>query len=388
MRIIGLAFPLVHCFIVVRMEQAQALITSPFSSYPRIFGFIATQVLSLAPGPVTAVRAFLAVDATVSDKPETISIEPFPCNFVVKPIQNHGPDVLALVLSKNSFLTSRGVIITEKQSFCQSWRCNRPSASFPKGWHFQGNWSSIFYQFSVHSTNWAHWICETLAVLVWLPYEMSHNSMIVWTNFSWRPGRFINDGLKLFGFTNNLCLPDGYFLFTQELWTLAGFRFNQPYPEIILEFRRFFVMQLELANIIPSQYFLMQRVHGQNRFLQNMGLIVQAFQLAFSSLPWTVITYFTSVEKSAREFWHANLLFAVHGAGCGSLVFMQVNTIFLELASQSCVPYMWQLTRICGIYHVLYMMPGVKHFGTHEINLNLSVVYVMIAILRVRFGFR
>jgi hypothetical protein len=286
------------------------------------------------------------------------------------------------------FLTSYGVILSQEKEFCQSWRCRRNLRAFPDGLRFKGNYSSILHQFSMHSTNWAHWICETLAVLVWLPPDLSHNSLIVWTNFSWRPGRFIKDSLALFGLMNTVCLPDGYFLFTQELWSLAGFRFNQPYPQIIMEFRHLLVKQLGLKDRVPSKYFLMQRVHGQMRFLRNINAIMEAFQRAFPSLPWTVITYFPSVEKSAREFWDANLLFAVHGAGCGSLVFMQENTVFLELASQSCVPYMWQLTRICRIHHVIYVMAGVAHFGTRDINLSLSVVQAMIAVLKVRFGFR
>jgi hypothetical protein len=99
-----------------------------------------------------------------------------------------------------------------------------------------------------------------------------------------------------------------------------------------------------------------------------MSPIVQTFQLAFPSSFWIVLTCFKSAEKSTQKFWHANLLFAVHGAGCGSLVFTQGNTIFPELASQSCVPYMRQFPRICGIYDVLYMMPGMKHFARCEIN--------------------
>jgi hypothetical protein len=49
---------------------------------------------------------------------------------------------------------------------------------------------------------------------------------------------------------------------------------------------------------------------------------------------------------------------------------------------------MRQFPRICGIYDVLYMMPGMKHFARCEINWNPSVVYVMIIILSVRFSFR
>jgi hypothetical protein len=213
---------------------------------------------------------------------------------------------------------------------------------------------------------------------------VSTQAIIVWTNFTWRPGSYIRDSLILFGFTNNLCLPDGCFLFTQELWTLAGFRFNQPYPEIIREFRCAFVKQLGLPQVTPFKYFAMQRLCSRTRFLENIGTITQAFQMAFPSLSWTLITHFPSVENSAREFWDANLLFAVHGAGCGSLVFMQKNTTFLEVATQSCIRYMWQLTQICGIYHILYVIPGVTHFQTHHITLNLSIVGVMISLLKVR----
>jgi hypothetical protein len=51
------------------------------------------------------------------------------------------------------------------------------------------------------------------------------------------------------------------------------------------------------------------------------------------------------IKKSAREFWDANLLFAVHGAECGSLVFMQPKTTFVEVGNQSCISDMSQLTR-------------------------------------------
>jgi hypothetical protein len=353
-----------------------------------MFCFTEAQILSLAPGPVTTVHMFLAVDTCLFSPSETIMIKPFPCKFATYSNHNRKPDVLALILSENCFLTSYGVIVWHERVFCQSWRCKESGGAFSHGLHFKGNYSSILYQFSVHSTNWAHWICETLAVLLWLPFEVSHSSLIVWTNFAWRPGRFIRDSLALFDFTNNLCLPDGWFLFTRKLWTLAGFRFNQPYPEIIVHFRCSVVSQLGLPKSIPSKYFLMQRVHGQTRFLENMGAIRQAFQMAFPALPWTIITYFPSIEQSAREFWDANLLFGVHGAGCGSLVFMQEKTMFLELATQSCVAYMWQLSQICGIRHVIYMMPSVSHFRTRNVHLNISIIQVMISILKVRFGFR
>jgi hypothetical protein len=378
----------VHSFGLLWIRFALPKVTGPCFLWPRIFSFTETRVLSLAPGPVTTVRMFLAIDNFVGSPSDTITIRPFPCKFLIDVNHNRTPDVVALVVSNDCFLTSYGDIVWHERIFCQSWRCRKSGHPFSHGIHFKGNYSSILYQFSVHSTNWAHWICETLAVLLWLPFDVSHNSLIVWTNFSWRPGRFIKDGLMLFGYTNNLCLPDGWFLFTQELWTLAGFRFNQPYPEIILHFRRVGVRQFALPTTIPSKYFLMQRIYGQTRFLENMDEITQAFQMAFPSLPWIVITYFQSIEQSVRQFWDANLLFGVHGAGCGSLVFMQENTMFLELATQSCVAYMWQLSQICRIYHVIYMMPGISHFGTRNINLNLSVIQVMISILKVRFGFQ
>jgi hypothetical protein len=360
----GLFVILVQGFIFWRTGQSYTQVIGLSCNGPRLFSFKESQILSLAPGPVTLVRAFFPINTFIFHPPETITLKPFPCTFVHGVIQNSKLDMLALVLSADCFLTSKGAILSHGHAFCQSWRCGSSSSPFSSGLYFKGNFSSIFYQFTVHSTNWAHWICETLAVLVWLPLEVSHNSLIVWTNFSWRPGHFIRESLTLFGFSNNLCLPDRCFLFTRELWTLAGFCFNQPYPQIITEFRQVIVKQLQFPNRIPSKYFLMQRLQGQTRFLQNISEIAQILQMALPSLPWTVITYFPSIAKSAREFWEANLLFAVHGAGCGSLVFMQENTIFFELASLSCVGYMWQLTRICRIHHVLYMMPGVTHLGT------------------------
>jgi hypothetical protein len=295
---VGVFDSLVHGFVLLWMGCTRVPVTEPGFMLARMCNFNKTQVLALAPGPVTSVRAFLSVGILVFAPSETAFLKPFPCEFIKRPIQNRVSDVLALVLSKDCFLTSQGAIISHNGFFCQRWRCQGPSRPFSYGRRVKGNFSSILYQFSVHSTNWAHWICETLAVLVWLPYEVSQNSMIVWTNFSWRPGRFIADSLTLFGFANNVCLPDGWFLFAQELWTLAGFRFNQPYPQIILEFRRVLVQQLRLPRITPSKYFLMQRIPGQTRFLQNIGAINQAFQTAFPSLPWTLITFFLSVEHS------------------------------------------------------------------------------------------
>jgi hypothetical protein len=43
-----------------------------------------------------------------------------------------------------------------KSCLCQSWRCSHPSRSFPTRVNFNGNFKSVLYQFSVHSTNWAY----------------------------------------------------------------------------------------------------------------------------------------------------------------------------------------------------------------------------------------
>jgi hypothetical protein len=60
---------------------------------------------------------------------------------------------------------------------------------------------------------WAQWICETWAILAWLPFEASCNSVIAWIEFLSHSGRIIRDRLMLFDLPDNLYLSDQCLLF-------------------------------------------------------------------------------------------------------------------------------------------------------------------------------
>jgi hypothetical protein len=102
----------------------------------RLFGFTETQLPSMDSDPVTEGHAFVLVNTSVSSPPITCTIKSFPCIFVTTLRQTYYPDVLALVLTKDCFLTSRGVIISEHGIFCENRRCKAPGRLLLLALHF------------------------------------------------------------------------------------------------------------------------------------------------------------------------------------------------------------------------------------------------------------
>jgi hypothetical protein len=157
---------------------------------------------------------------------------------------------------------------------------------------------------------------------------------------------------------------------------LTPYTFGYLYPEIIRKFREVLIDRLALKPLQPWKSFFMKRDPRRTRSFANISEIFTAFCAELPSLSWMIITYFPSVEESAREFWTANLLFAVHGGGCGSLVFMQKGAIFLEVQTWDCLAYMWQLCQICSLYQVIHRVPSL-HWSRTPIIIEATVIRAM-----------
>jgi hypothetical protein len=293
---------------------------------------------------------------------------------------------LVLISIWGCWVFGTGAIVTRSQSYCENWRCVDPVYRPLRQRHFRGAFSVIVHQFTYHSTNWAHWLCEACAVLVWLPPELARGATVVWFDYNWRHAPFIEDGLRLFGFGDSVGLTMKQYCFAEQVLTLVPFKYNRPYRDPIWKFREVVISRLKLENQSASQYFLMQRKRARLRVIKNLDEIAETFRTALPSLHWRIVAYFPSVEESAREFSRANLLFAVHGAGCGSMIFMPRNSIFIELGSAECMSYMWQLARICGIYHVIHTMESVHHFQTRKFVVDLGVIHQMIGLIKRHIG--
>jgi hypothetical protein len=93
------------------------------------------------------------------------------------------------------------------------------------------------------------------------------------------------------------------------------------------------------------------------------------------------MTYFTSIIAAAQYFYEVKLLFGFHGGGCGSLVFMQRDTYFLEIQTDGCFSYMWELTQICRQYHVIGQM-SFGHWAMYDVNISMDIIYGMIGFLQ------
>jgi hypothetical protein len=260
--------------------------------------------------------------------------------------------------------------------------CSSDLYKFTERYRLIGRFKAVLDTSSIHATNWAHWICESLAVLVWLPPEITQACTVLWIGSRRRPGSFIPESLHFFGFDNTIRVASREYIFTEQLWNLVPFIHNSPYPAIIRRFREELTKRVWLTPIVPSKFILMQRDRRSVRYILNMNEIQKAFVTALPSCDWKVMTYYRSIIVAAKQFYEVKLLFGFHGGGCGSLVFMQKDTIFLEIQSDSCFSYMWELTQICGQYHVMARM-DVGH-GVRDVVVSMDMIHGMIAFVKRR----
>jgi hypothetical protein len=340
--------------------------------------------LSLTELPIDGIIGHFILNQSVVANLNFSVVEPFQCDYFRLFIESPPVIQMALVMTRNCYISSGCEVLAGGLSICTPWRCDARTYKFRERYRPLGRFKTVLDTSTVRATNWAHWICESLAVLVWLPPEITHSCTILWVSVSYRPGAFIPESLNFFGFHDLICLNEREYIFAEELWTLVPFTHNRPYPAIIRRFRAVLAERIWTAPMIPWKFMLLQRDRNTPRYILNMKEIENAFRTAFPLYSWQVMTYFRSVIVAAKQFYEVRLLFGVHGAGFGSLVFMQNDTFCLEIQTRNCFPYMWELTQICMQYHIMAMMDVDHHDADFIIRMDL--IYAMIDFLKLRLA--
>jgi capsular polysaccharide biosynthesis protein len=81
---------------------------------------------------------------------------------------------------------------------------------------------------------------------------------------------------------------------------------------------------------------------------------------AITRTQWAVVHGMPSMIESAKFFNTALILFAVHGAGCVNLIYMQPGTVYLNIQPGYCNWAFWNLSTIAGLHHIATTLPGMS----------------------------
>jgi hypothetical protein len=64
---------------------------------------------------------------------------------------------------------------------------------------------------------------------------------------------------------------------------------------------------------------------------------------------WTTVQVFPEFEQTIRLFHEVKLLMGIHGCALASVIFMQEQTLLVEIQTVQCFPCHWEIAQICRI---------------------------------------
>jgi len=108
----------------------------------------------------------------------------------------------------------------------------------------------------------------------------------------------------------------------------------------------------------------LERGKGSTRRLSNANETAELFE-NMTGRQWTRLIGDEpqSILERAALFNTVELLFAVHGAGCVSILYMQRDTAFIEVHDSWRSLAYWNISRIVRLYHVISKIKTLEHNG-------------------------
>jgi capsular polysaccharide biosynthesis protein len=169
------------------------------------------------------------------------------------------------------------------------------------------------------------------------------------------------------------------YIFARIVYSIEPFPTVVQEPVVLTMYRAWAVAKFDLDQQDPSKYMALERGVKRTRHLANTREIVARFE-HITRRPWILTHGETSLIRSAQFFNQARILFAVHGAGCVNILYMQRRTVFMEVQSSAGSFSYWNISRIFGSYHLVTRVQELEHNIRVHVCLDLSLAQRMLEI--------
>jgi hypothetical protein len=131
-----------------------------------------------------------------------------------------------------------------------------------------GSFSDLIGIFSMHGTNWHHFMIDTLAFLLWIPAAIRSRSVFPFYDAPWRRGTFIPPMLDILGIESRVIILNAWdYVWADRVYFFHPFQSGQDiiYGRVVESFRSFVVLKFGLDRHIPEKCWLGNRPRGKSR---------------------------------------------------------------------------------------------------------------------------
>jgi hypothetical protein len=168
-------------------------------------------------------------------------------------------------------------------------------------------------------------------------------------------------------------------VFAQNLYVGRPWLFMEIWADAIRAMRQKVFRTLGLPRGRPEMALVVQR--SRNRIIDNIDNLWSAVTAGFPRGKWFLLT-----EKgrsiTQQVLLHANtsLLIMVSGSGGANAIWMQRNSVMIEIQVRKCVAVLSEMARVAG---VKVFETGSRRLDSTTVTVNVSVLAKLVAMARV-----
>lgn len=166
--------------------------------------------------------------------------------------------------------------------------------------------------------------------------------------------------------------------------------FSIHFNELTNRFSRYFKAMLNLSNMKPSKYVLLNRKPGGWRYIKNFRVFVQSVRKQFSSIKWTIYpSHFETMYMNALYFAKVRFICMMAGSNTMHLMFSSENIGQVIICSVT-IDLIFIFSVIKKIWTEVVLLNGFEHYEKTSVKLNPitvlpSIGNVIYAILNMKW---
>ncbi|EAY20437.1 hypothetical protein TVAG_110490 [Trichomonas vaginalis G3] len=200
-----------------------------------------------------------------------------------------------------------------------------------------------------HTSDWGHWSLEALPAIIALPEEILYTSVIVVPVLN----DFVVENLREFGVDPaQIYASLNGRVGAKVLYTVNSLWCGDLNRKLLLNMRRIVAEKYDLDKINPTRYIITNRKKNYSRYFGNFEELFAKCKEEFPTIPWQRFQYFDTFSEQVKYFNSIKFIFAIHGSMLTNILYMQEDTIVVELQLENWLLSFINIAQMTGKIHI------------------------------------
>ena len=288
---------------------------------------------------------------------------------------------LKIITRSNLFICSFNTIYYQRKLFHFSISLQSISISnyIPPGYPFRiiGTYENIISFGHKGLGTFGHFLLDYIGPLMLIPKEIRDISVypIAYRSLE----KFFYEGLEMVGIKKEqiISLLPTDLVFGHRIYSIDPNPYMSTYSESFRMLRNNLFKKLQLPKKPAFRIALYNRPKGL-RHIYNFDLILNLLKKEWPKINFEVIPFYKSLFESALNYNEFKIIWiGCHGSAFGNFIFLQKESIPMEIHHAHFVPQSIAFSQALGLHHVIARDSKIKHMTAEPIYLNTTLVIQM-----------